>query len=244
MSRAGLALAAALVLAGCTTETVVKQRTVKGTAVDHGRALFADPSASPSTVNAYSCATCHQAEADAGSTEVWPGAVLAGVTERPTFWGGQENDLLRAINQCRFYFMGAQQPWTADDEEAKAMYAYLVSLPKTTTEPVPFTVVTSIDKIPAGDAERGATVFANACQVCHGAVHTGVGRIAEHAVKLPDETLADHATYSPADQRLVFVEKARHGTFLGYGGTMPPFSKEVLSDAELADLLAYFGLDE
>lgn len=244
MSRAGLALAAALVLTACTTETVVKQTTVKGTALDHGKALFSDPSASPSTSNAYSCATCHQAEADPESDKVWTGAALAGVTERPTYWGGQENDLLRSINHCRYYFMGAQQAWTADDEEAKAMYAYLVSLPRASTEPAPFTVVSSIDAIPKGDAKRGEGVYQRACEVCHGAAHTGAGRIAEHAVKLPDQTLADHATYSAADQRLVFVEKARHGTFLGYGGTMPPFSKEVLSDTDLGDLLTYFGLDK
>jgi thiosulfate dehydrogenase len=40
----------------------------------------------------------------------------------------------------------------------------------------------------------------------------------------------------------VFVEKTRHGGFLGYGGTMPPFSLNVLSDEDLADLLTFLRL--
>ena len=43
--------------------------------------------------------------------------------------------------------------------------------------------------------------------------------------------------YSERLIRLVFIEKVRHGPFLGYGGTMPPFSMETLSDEGLADLL-------
>ena len=35
----------------------------------------------------------------------------------------------------------------------------------------------------------------------------------------------------------VFLEKTRHGGFLGYGGDMPPFSEEVLPDSVLADIV-------
>ena len=243
MSRVGIALlACALGLPACTTETVQKPKIVQGTAVDHGLALFSDPLASPSSLNAFSCATCHRATNDAGGASIFTGAMLAGVTERPSFWAGQENDLLRSINDCRFYFMEAQKPWTVDDEEAKAMYAYLASLPPTTTAAVSFTVVASVADVPPGDAAAGARVFVNACQSCHGAVHTGEGRLTERAVKLPDDTLVDHAEYSIEEQRVVFVEKIRHGTFLGYAGSMPPYSKEALSDADLSDLLSYFQL--
>lgn len=243
MSRATIALlACALGIPACTTETVQKPKVVQGTAVDHGRALFSDPSASPSSLNVFSCATCHRSTNESSDTSVFTGAALAGVTERPSFWAGQENDLLRSINDCRFYFMEAQKPWTADDEEAKAMYAYLASLPPTTTAAVPFTVVASVADMPPGDAAAGAKVFVNACQSCHGAVHTGAGRLTERAMKLPDDTLVDHATYTVEEQRVVFVAKTRHGTFFGYGGSMPPFSQEALSDADLSNLLSYFQL--
>jgi thiosulfate dehydrogenase len=43
-------------------------------------------------------------------------------------------------------------------------------------------------------------------------------------------------------QRLIFTEKIRHGLFLGYGGTMPPFSSQLLSDAEVSDLLEALGV--
>jgi thiosulfate dehydrogenase len=99
--------------------------------------------------------------------------------------------------------------------------------------------------VPAGPAEpaAGGEVYRRACQGCHGPLHTGAGRLAPLAPRLPDETLREHAgTYTPAETRLVFVEKVRHGPFFQYGGTMPPFSLEVLPDAELSSLLAYLGL--
>jgi thiosulfate dehydrogenase len=56
---------------------------------------------------------------------------------------------------------------------------------------------------------------------------------------VPDDTLNAHlAQYGPACTREIFIEKVRHGSFLGYAGRMPPFSEEVLSDAQVADILA------
>jgi thiosulfate dehydrogenase len=40
----------------------------------------------------------------------------------------------------------------------------------------------------------------------------------------------------------VFIEKVRHGGFLGYGGDMPPYSLEVLPDATVSDLLEALGV--
>jgi thiosulfate dehydrogenase len=61
---------------------------------------------------------------------------------------------------------------------------------------------------------------------------------------LPDDTLAAHAppAYSPRTQRLVFIEKTRHGGFLNYGGEMPPFSLETLPDTDLSDILEALGV--
>lgn len=236
------ALALSALFAACETEHVTKTITVKGTAVEHGEALFSDPAASPSKLNKLSCATCHLAEETPGDTRILAGAALAGATERPTFWGGQENDLLRSINACRFNFMDAQQPWAADDPDAEAMYAYLSSLAPGDASPAPFTVVKAVKDLEPGDAKAGASVYTRACATCHGAIHSGMGRITKSAPRLPDDTLVDHAEYSADEQRLVFVEKVRHGAFLGYSGNMPPFSKEALSDADLAALLAYLDL--
>jgi mono/diheme cytochrome c family protein len=47
---------------------------------------------------------------------------------------------------------------------------------------------------------------------------------------------------TPAELRLVFIGKARLGAFRG-GGSMPPFSREVLADEDLAGILAYLALD-
>lgn len=204
-----------------------------------GATLFRSTALSPSSLNVFSCAACH--ETQTRSTLIKPGAPLAGSPQRPSFWGGQENDLLRSINDCRNDFMDASAPLEATDPEADALYTYLLSLAPGDPHPVPFTVVTSIGDVPRGDADRGAAVYTLACATCHGSLHDGLGRLDSRIPILPEQTLAQHASYSPAGQRLVFIEKVRHGGFLGYGGDMPPFSLEVLSDADLSDLLEALG---
>ncbi len=59
---------------------------------------------------------------------------------------------------------------------------------------------------------------------------------------LPEDTLRSHSTYDAQSLRLIFVEKIRHGAFLGYGGEMPPFSREALSDTEVSDILETLGV--
>ncbi len=210
-----------------------------GTAVDHGRALFSDPKASPSASNTFTCATCHRG--DGSTTTIQPGAPLAGVTTRRSFWGGQRLDLLESVNDCRMFFMDARAPWTTDDEDARAMYAYIAQLPPTLPAPVAFTVVSPTD-LPTGDAKRGAVAYDLACRTCHGTAHGGAGRLATFIPVLPDDVVRGHAMLTPEKLRLVFIGKARMGAFRG-GGSMPPFSREVLADEDLAGIVAFFGLD-
>jgi thiosulfate dehydrogenase len=210
-------------------------------AVAHGAALFESRSTSPSKLNDYTCATCHQIHPGA-SDIVHPGAPMAGVTVRTRYWGGQELDLLTSINDCRYWFMNAQKPWTADDPEARAMYAWLTSLPADLPTDVSFTVPATVQDLLAAEVGTGAQVFARACQSCHGKLHTGSGRLSARIPRLPEDPLAEHTEFTAIENRLIFIEKVRHGGFFGYGGTMPPFSTEVLSDAELQALLAYFHL--
>jgi thiosulfate dehydrogenase len=220
----------------CGTHT--NEVTTRGNATDHGRALFHDPAASPSVSNTFSCATCHPS--DVAEARAFSGASLAGATARTTLWGGQENDLLRSINDCRSYFMDAASPWTVDDEDAKDMYAYLLSLAPGSSDAQPFTKVITIGDVPAGDAAIGATVFSETCKTCHGSLHDGVGKLASFIPSLPDDTVNSHAALGAPAVRLVFIEKVRHGAFVS-SGSMPPFSREALSDEELGALLAYLG---
>jgi len=246
MRRNALVVVSGLVfglLVACEPEPVI----VQGSAVDHGEALFSDPTITGTRANVFSCATCHPTTAKVDpSGPMLPGAPMAGVTRRPSYWGGTEVDLLRSINHCLYYFMLSSEPWKADDERAEALYAYLDALPSGPEDEAPysFTVPVEIGPAPAGDASRGANVYARACKVCHGALGTGEGRIVTRAPALPDQTLEEHplGEYTAEERRLVFVEKTRHGGFYGYGGEMPPFSIEVMSDAELGDLIEYLGL--
>jgi thiosulfate dehydrogenase len=221
-------------------ETVV----VEVPAVEHGRFLFGDPSASPSPNNVFSCATCHQGAPDAADDRILPGATLAGAPERPSFWGGAELDLLRAINHCRTSFMAAQQPWTAEDEEAEVMYLFLMSLGPGDPSAQPFTLVASAEDLPAGDAARGAEVYRRSCGNCHGATGSGEGRLGTEIPILPDESVAyfQSLQFDETDTRVSFIEKSRHGAFFGLFGSMPPYSREALADDDLADLISFLGL--
>ncbi len=220
-------------------------RVVDATAIEHGAALFADPAITGTELNSYACATCHSAGSPSGD-EILPGAPLAGVVKRSSYWGGQERNLLRSINHCLYFFMLEDEPWTPDEVEARALYAFLESLPGGASgeEAVPFTVAVAFGDPPEGDANRGEALFESACASCHGEPFSGEGRLVARASVLPGQWLDAHPLdkYSALDRRLVFTEKVRHGTFLGYGGQMPPFSLEALTDQDIGDLLAHLGV--
>lgn len=238
----GLALLVLAVLGGavCSSEPEQEHRT----AIQHGQDLFQDPTAAGASFNALTCAMCHDEHAG-DSADTKSGAPLAGVLQRPTYWGGQEDTLLGSINACLYFFMQGSEPWRGDEEEAKAIYAYLESLEAEATDAeraaVPFTIGPLV--VPAtGDVKSGEAAYNAACASCHGEKTSGEGRAVDTAPLLPEQTLDAHADYTPADRRLVFIEKTRHGGFLGYGGQMPPLSAELLSDQALADILAYLGV--
>jgi thiosulfate dehydrogenase len=215
--------------------------TPEQSAVERGRQLFESKALSRSRLNDYTCATCHDARASIPPSKKSGGA-LAGVSLRSRFWGGQEADLLGSINACRNYFMGDNQPLSASNDDARSLYAYLESLEPGDPNPIPFTIVTSIEPLPRGDDGIGRILFLRTCLSCHGDMHAGVGRLSERVPILPEDTLVEHAQYSARVQRLVFTEKIRHGLFLGYGGSMPPFSAELLSDQDVSDLLEALGV--
>jgi len=225
-----------LALIGCSSS--VHTETKEESAVEHGHALFDDTSVSVSGANRFTCATCHPGNRPAD--RIYPGASLAGVTSRTSFWGGQRNDLLTSINDCRLSFMDAVAPWAAGDVSATAMYAYLASLPGPPTA-VPFTVIHAAPDLPAGNSDRGQHAFKLACTPCHGDVHTGHARIADYIPALPDQFDTQHATITLPDRRLIVLRKIREGGFTEVGGNMPPFSKETLSDDDVAGILSFLG---
>jgi len=238
---AGVMFGIVLALPSCATESAPPA------AVDRGRELASSPKVSPSKGNVTTCTTCHRMDPAERPELILPGAALAGATLRKSFWGGQELDLLRSINQCRYFFMAANEPWTADDPSAVDLYAFLQSLEPLGTgalrEAVPFTVVRDVSDVPAQPAGSGDKVYDRACRVCHGAPHTAEGRPRSSTPLLPEDAVSSHEYLKSRDAtRLIFVEKVRHGGFLGYGGLMPPFSAEAMSDGELGALLSFLGL--
>jgi thiosulfate dehydrogenase len=208
-----------------------------------GQQLFSATSVSTSRFNRFSCATCHVKQAEAGliAPQRWDsGYNLHGVTARRGWWGGGEVRLLDAVNVCVEQFMGGR-PLTADQPAARQLGAYLAEGAPVEDQPqAPLTIVRTITALDGlvGDPGRGALMYAVSCARCHGAVSTGQGSLDPTIARIPDDT----KRFFPDNARAAFVEKIRHGRFFGIGGVMPFYSLEAMSDAEVADLLAYVGL--
>lgn len=233
----GRALLAALMLAcaGCAEPVTIDAATF-------GAQLFADPSLSASEFNTFSCATCHTTSSDPASAARLPaGHSLANAAFRASYWGGDETSLLAAVNACTTLFMRGV-PFTADDPKGRALFEYLVQLsPKRDATALPLDVVENITDVARGDVARGAVVWAAACESCHGAPHTGEGRISKLASLVPESSI-ELASQLKAEPSLVVTEKIRHGPLFGVGGNMPFFSREALSDEDLGALMTFLGL--
>ncbi len=213
------------------------------TYAEYGAQLARSTEVADNRYNAFTCLTCHAEHASDVGTRAFPGAVLETAALRTSWWGGTVLDLDVAVNNCFTRFMGGAR-LDPNGDTAQALNAWLMDLashaPTMDPTPVPFTVPPGVHDIAPGDATRGEAVYRNACRTCHGDVHTGAGHIGTASI-VPDDTNTEHAGYGPACLRVTFIEKIRHGSFLGFAGVMPPFSEEALTDAQVADLLAYIG---
>jgi thiosulfate dehydrogenase len=214
-------------------------------AVDRGRSLAEDPKLSPSPSNPFACTTCHATTENQQAGRRLPGHPLYGVAARPSYWSGGYTYLLDAVNQCLVDFMRGEK-LAEEDPQGLALLAYLQALSPSfaggaRNEPaLPCTVIKNIDNaylssLPAGDSGRGEASYTKACAYCHGEIHSGKGRLGTRVTILPDDTISGFGVQA----RAIMAEKARHGKFFSIGGNMPFYCTEVLSDAELSDILAY-----
>ncbi|HEY1585979.1 MAG TPA: c-type cytochrome [Polyangia bacterium] len=228
------ALVVVLLVAGCGSQP----------ALDYGRELFDSTSISSAASNPFKCSTCH--EVTAAPTKQLPGYVLYDSAVRASWWGGNVQTLLDATNQCIYNFMASGKDLTATDDKGRALFVYLQSIsPDASAPTLPLTVVENIVDVPSGDAGMGQAIWNQSCANCHGAAHTGQGRLSDQVSIVPDDSIAAHGTSATTGARPVVIEKVRHGKFFAVGGNMPLFSLEAMSDASLGDILAYletFGL--
>jgi len=230
-----------VLLLGC---TATEEQVV--TPEQRGEALVDDRGFSDSSFNAFQCTHCH-AKVTPPPGRLLPAPPLAGAVKRPTFWNGRFLTLFEAVDYCQQQFMRGA-PLDPTSKKALDLYAYLGSiaaLGPTTAQPFP--VLLEIKDLPRGDAAKGAQVWEAACKSCHGAPHSGTGRlkppVGDSPVSVvPEETIAFHGADGPDVIRQVVIEKIRHGGFLGFSGRMPPYPTNVLTDAQVADLLTFLGL--
>ncbi len=232
-------LALLSIAAGCGEETVVRP------ARERGEHLFRDPDFSRSQFNIFSCSDCHATNATDDSLLRLAGNPLNDSAFRAAWWNGYTAQYLDAVNACWVFFMrGEAQGVVAGDPEGDALYEYLVSIsPGNPAPALPLTYQRNIIGLVPGIAVNGEQVYDMACRNCHGDAGTGRGRLHASIVALGPELSASYdAEFPGIDHDVLVVEKVRHGQFFGVGGNMPPFALERLSDAELADLLAFLDL--
>jgi thiosulfate dehydrogenase len=136
------------------------------------------------------------------------------------------------------------QPLDRTSDKGRALFEYLESISPagSPTDIVPMTIVENIVAIPLGDATRGEDLYRRSCAFCHGDIHTGEGTILDRKVILPEVTDDYDRLFPGVPHGLVTIEVVRHGRFFDVGGTMPFLTTELMSDAELGDVLAYLGL--
>ena len=206
---------------------------------DVGKALFSDARTSSSDFNAVSCSTCHDDGDGDGQARIFAGHPLTDVVGRSAWWGGQAPRLKDAVDNCLLFFMREPAPLDDDDPRGRALYEHLLSISPARSSPaLPLTIVENVSSLARGDPRRGEQVWTQACQSCHGAPHTGAGRLNELVAIVP-EASEEFAVQSGFDVDVVVIEKVRHGLFFGVGGNMPPFSLEALSDEDLGALIAF-----
>jgi thiosulfate dehydrogenase len=167
---------------------------------------------------------------------------LAGTASRSLWWGGHATRLIDAVNVCLEEFMGGRrlQP---EEPRARQLVEYLwAASPAPSAPPAPLTIVREPTDLATlvGDPGRGGLVYIAGCQRCHGAAHSGLGRLDTRTPVVPEDTQKTFP--DPKVARHVVVEKVRHGRFFQIGGVMPFYPLESMSDAQLADLLAFLGL--
>jgi thiosulfate dehydrogenase len=233
MRALAAALAGLLLAASCSDGPVP--------AADYGEELFNDPGFSASRFNDFSCATCHSTEPEAPDPGPRIAYSLHDTVARPTWWNGQAARLLDAVDFCYVYFMRGE-PLDPASPEARALYEYLVRIsPGAEAPPLPMSVVENVSNVGRGEVERGREVYDAVCATCHGEPHTGNGRLGPLVSIIPEASIefAEEQGVAPA---LVVIEKVRHGQFFGIGGNMPLFTREALSDEDLAAILAYLEL--
>lgn len=169
-----------------------------------------------------SCAVCHGATGDGRGSfgeALYPPATNL---QLPDTQGKTDAELFWIVkNGLSFLGMPAYAD-RYDDTDIWSLVAYMRTLSdeerrRPAQMPPPFTDEQLVSADPTGDATaRGAAIyFAQGCNLCHGAIGNGEGTL-----RLLGSRNAQEA-----------VRKGRRG--------MPAYNKARLTDAELADLIAY-----
>ena len=181
--------------------------------------------------NTFACATCHALDEPAADGIRRPGHAIGDAIARPSYKGGTLTNFLDAVNTCVTEWMTAP-PLTESDPRWTALRGFLADGAPASAPALDLAIVPAPEDLPAGDVEAGRALFNESCIVCHGEDATG--------------TVRGPGLYGTALEPAAIARRIRTSgpltstTYDGVtGGRMPFWVPDRLSDAELADVVAF-----
>lgn len=201
------------------TELEERGRSVYGNRVEDG--------------NSFACATCHAIEEPTDDGLRRPGHPIGDALARPSFKNGRVESFLEAANSCLVEWMNAE-PWSEDDEDHRALVAFLERSTPSSAPPLSFEIVQPppVDRLAGGDAEVGRSDFNATCAVCHGEDGAGTEQGPPLAGRPLDPELVA--------RRVRTSGRMESTTYSGLtGGIMPFWAPDRLGDEELRNIVAF-----
>lgn len=196
--------------------------------------------------NGFSCIICHDTGVDGESGIKRAGHTMMNAFNRPSWKNGNVNNLLEAVNTCLSDWMNADT-LSEDDLLWDALETYIRSIsPDPNSKPISIQIVSPPNPPTGGNYERGAAIIQSlACIDCHGRDLRGVmdeggGLLAPYLVSRPEIPL-DHE-YITAKIRLSGSNQSGSYEDLTYGGNMPFWGANRISDQDVRDIAEYIAV--
>jgi cytochrome c len=196
--------------------------------------------------NGFSCIICHDSGIDGEDGLIRPGHTMMNAFNRPSWKNGNVDQLLEAVNTCLSDWMNADT-LSEDDLLWEALETYIRFIsPDLNSKPISIQIVTPPDPPTGGNFERGEQLIQQlACIDCHGKDLRGVmddtgGLLAPYLIERPEIPL-DH-DYIAAKIRVSGSNLSGSYEGLSYGGNMPFWGANRISDQDVRDIAEYLAV--
>jgi mono/diheme cytochrome c family protein len=227
-------------LSPLTQNDVVICKGLDPAAVERGMEIYQNPDPNG---NLFACVTCHSLSPAAEEEILRPGHTLLNSLGRPSFKQGGRADYLGATNVCRIDWM-LSDPWTQGEPKFDDLVQFIQSVSTEDTAPALTYELACPSKTgpSTGDADAGCRLFDRSCFTCHG--KGGEGTFLGQSLLILTSPDLDNPDFIRSRIRVSGPNgpespyKDPQGCQL-LGTVMPFWTTDLLSDAQVEDLVAY-----